>query len=81
MPLSHLERLEAEAIHILREVAATFSRRPYLRGKSGEINNFTGIGSLYEPTEQSELHLSTLGTNPNDVAMRIEELLAKRKNG
>lgn len=48
---------------------------------SGEIKNFTGISSPYEPPENPELHLRTVGTDPNDLAMRIEKLLAERMNG
>lgn len=49
LPLSHLERLEAEAIHILREVAATFSRPVmlYSVGKDSSVMLHLAIKAFY----------------------------------
>ncbi|MBW8283360.1 MAG: sulfate adenylyltransferase subunit CysD [Rhizobium sp.] len=49
MPLSHLERLEAEAIHILREVAATFSRPVmlYSVGKDSSVMLHLAMKAFY----------------------------------
>ena len=49
MPPSHLERLEAEAIHILREVAATFSRPVmlYSVGKDSSVMLHLAMKAFY----------------------------------
>ena len=65
----------------IEECARRDPKGLYRKAMRGEIENFTGITSPYEPPEQAELHLRTLGTDPNDLAMRIEELLACRMNG
>ncbi|SSC66827.1 sulfate adenylyltransferase subunit CysN [Ciceribacter selenitireducens] len=65
----------------IEECARRDPKGLYRKAMSGEIKNFTGISSPYEPPENPELHLRTLGTDPNDLAMRIEEMLATRMNG
>ncbi len=47
-------------------------------GASGQIANFTGISSAYEPPEDPELHLKTLGDEPERLALQIEAFLNKR---
>ncbi|MBW8444747.1 MAG: sulfate adenylyltransferase subunit CysN [Arenimonas sp.] len=65
----------------IEECARRDPKGLYRKAMSGEIKNFTGISSPYEPPEHPELHLRTVGTDPNDLALRIEELLAQRMNG
>ena len=65
----------------IEECARRDPKGLYRKAMSGEIKNFTGISSPYEPPENPELHLRTVGTDPNDLAMRIEEMLATRMNG
>ncbi|MGH7825946.1 MAG: sulfate adenylyltransferase subunit CysN, partial [Candidatus Binatia bacterium] len=36
----------------------------YAKARRGELKNFTGIDSDYEPPESPEIHLETLGTKP-----------------
>jgi bifunctional enzyme CysN/CysC len=50
----------------------------YKKAKAGEIANFTGISSAYEPPEDPELHLKTLGDDPARLALQIEAYLNKR---
>ncbi len=51
----------------------------YARARAGEIRNFTGIDSPYEPPEHAELVLQTSATAAAGCAERvIEELLARR---
>lgn len=49
MPLTHLEKLEAEAIHIFREVAATFSKPVmlYSIGKDSSVMLHLAIKAFY----------------------------------
>jgi bifunctional enzyme CysN/CysC len=44
----------------------------YAKARRGELKNFTGIDSDYEPPEAPELHLKTLDVEPEDC---IEQIL------
>lgn len=50
----------------------------YKKAQAGQIANFTGISSAYEPPEDPELHLKTLGDDPERLALQIEAFLNKR---
>ena len=51
----------------------------YAKAKAGQIANFTGLDSPYEPPLNPELRLTTLGTGPEILAGRIlDELKARR---
>ena len=52
----------------------------YARAKAGEIRNFTGLDSPYEPPEAPEIHLRTLGKSPEDMVETIEAWLLEREN-
>ena len=43
----------------------------YRRAQAGEIKNFTGIDSPYEPPENPELVLKTAERSPDDLAERV----------
>jgi len=43
----------------------------YAKARRGELRNFTGIDSPYEPPEQPELHLQTVGADPAELADRV----------
>ncbi len=43
----------------------------YAKARAGEIRNFTGIDSPYEPPEHAELRLSTETLTPHDLAERV----------
>src|SRR6185437_10860772 len=36
----------------------------YAKADAGQIRNFTGVSAPYEPPENPEIHLPTLGTEP-----------------
>jgi sulfate adenylyltransferase len=50
----------------------------YAKARRGEIKDFTGIDDPYEPPENPELTLSTVGTTPQDNAQRILDDLVRR---
>ena len=43
----------------------------YARARRGEIRNFTGIDSPYEPPEAPEVHIDTTRTSPEEAGERI----------
>jgi bifunctional enzyme CysN/CysC len=47
----------------------------YRKAMDGEIKHFTGIDSPYEPPEQAELMLKTVGTEPTDLAIAVVNFL------
>jgi bifunctional enzyme CysN/CysC len=47
----------------------------YAKARRGELKNFTGIDSEYEPPESPEIHLRTLGTTPESCVDQIVHLL------
>ena len=51
----------------------------YAKAKAGVIPNFTGIDSPYEPPENPELRLATVGEEPELLADRIIEDLRRRE--
>jgi len=50
----------------------------YKKARAGEIPNFTGIGSPYEPPEAPELHLDAGREPPEALAERVIALLSER---
>jgi adenylyl-sulfate kinase len=50
----------------------------YRRARSGQITQFTGIDSPYEPPESPELRLETVASTPLECALMILELFAHR---
>jgi bifunctional enzyme CysN/CysC len=59
-------------------LAVAESRDPkglYRRARSGELKNFTGIDSPYEPPEAPELHLDTARQSPDRAAEVVLEYL------
>ncbi|OMQ42870.1 sulfate adenylyltransferase subunit CysN [Ensifer sp. 1H6] len=44
----------------------------YKKAFSGQIRNFTGIDSPYEPPENPEFHVNTLGVNAVEIAVNIQ---------
>ena len=57
-PLEECERRDAKGL--------------YAKARRGELKNFTGIDSDYEPPETPEVHLQTVGTKPEHC---VEQLL------
>jgi bifunctional enzyme CysN/CysC len=50
----------------------------YRRALAGDIKNFTGIDSPYEPPESAELVLGTVGHAPEDLADQVVAFLRQR---
>ena len=50
----------------------------YAKARRGELKNFTGIDSPYEPPEMRELRLDTRGARPEVAAERVVALLRLR---
>jgi bifunctional enzyme CysN/CysC len=48
----------------------------YARARRGEIKNFTGIDSPYEPPERPEVHIDTTTTAPWEAAEIVIAALA-----
>jgi bifunctional enzyme CysN/CysC len=63
-PLAEAERRDAKGL--------------YAKARAGEIANFTGIDSPYEPPEQPEIHIDTLRLTAEQSADMIVEALLKR---
>jgi bifunctional enzyme CysN/CysC len=51
----------------------------YAKARAGELPNFTGIDSPYEPPEQPELWIDTTAMTAEEAAARIVEDLLKRR--
>lgn len=49
----------------------------YAKARAGEISNFTGISSPYEPPERPELRLSAATSAPEELASQIVRHLCK----
>jgi bifunctional enzyme CysN/CysC len=51
----------------------------YAKARAGELDNFTGIDSPYEPPEAPEIHIDTMAMSAEDAAdMIVDELLKRR---
>lgn len=46
-------------------------KRRYRKARAGELKNFTGIDSPYEPPEAPEIHIDTTRTSPIEAAELI----------
>ena len=60
-PLAECERRDAKGL--------------YAKARRGELKNFTGIDSLYEPPPSPEVHLQTLEIKPESCVDQIVRLL------
>ena len=51
----------------------------YAKARSGELKNFTGIDSPYEPPEHAEIHIDTTELSADEAAdLIVEKLLSRR---
>jgi bifunctional enzyme CysN/CysC len=50
----------------------------YARADAGEIKNFTGVSSPYEPPAAPDIHLHTEGKAPEALAEEVIDYLEKR---
>jgi bifunctional enzyme CysN/CysC len=51
----------------------------YAKARAGELKNFTGIDSPYEPPQAPEIHLDTTEMTADQAADRIVEELLRRR--
>ena len=65
----------------IEECARRDPKGLYKKAMRGELANFTGISSPYETPENPEVHLKTVGTDPDELAMRIHTVLESRMGG
>lgn len=65
----------------IEECARRDPKGLYRKANAGEIKNFTGISSPYEVPENPEIHLRTVGHDPQTLAMQIADFLEKRERG
>ena len=50
----------------------------YKKARRGELKNFTGIDSPYEPPLDPEIHLDTQGLSADAAAEQVVQLLRER---
>jgi bifunctional enzyme CysN/CysC len=50
----------------------------YAKAGAGALPNFTGIDSAYEPPQSPDIHLTTIGNDPETLADRLVEELRRR---
>ena len=65
----------------IEECARRDPKGLYKKAMRGELANFTGISSPYEAPENPEVHLETVGTDPDELAIRIHTVLESRMGG
>src|SRR5207237_9189768 len=78
---SLVETHEFMEIFVDTPLAVAEERDPkglYAKARRGELKNFTGIDSLYEPPEQPDLRIDTTRTSPEDAAQTIMATLRQR---
>jgi len=51
----------------------------YAKARAGELKNFTGIDSPYEPPEDAEIHIDTTKMSADEAADLIVEKLVGRR--
>ena len=51
----------------------------YAKARGGQLKNFTGIDSPYEPPEAPEIRIDTTALSADEAAERIVEELLKRR--
>lgn len=64
----------------LEECARRDPKGLYRKAQSGLLQNFTGISSPYEQPRNPELHLTTIGRDPEELAHLILAELRRREN-
>ena len=61
----------------IEECARRDPKGLYARAKAGKIKNFTGFDSPYESPMHPEIHLHTVGQQPDQLAERLMKRLAE----
>ena len=65
-------------VHVATPLEVCEKRDPkglYAKARRGELKNFTGIDSDYEPPESPDLHLQTIGLTAETCVDEIGEAL------
>jgi bifunctional enzyme CysN/CysC len=78
MARSLFEPGEFVEVYVNTPLAVAEERDPkglYKKARRGELVNFTGIDSPYEPPQQAEVVLDTTGSSPRDAARTVIEFL------
>lgn len=63
----------------LAEAERRDSKGLYRKARRGEIQNFTGVDSPYEPPERADIHIDTARATPEEAADRIVDLMLGEK--
>jgi len=50
----------------------------YAKAQAGTIKNFTGFDAPYEAPEKPEIHLTTIGRQPEQLAEQVIKALSER---
>src|SRR5262249_29645715 len=50
----------------------------YAKAKAGKLKNFTGVDAPYQAPERPEIHLHTLGRQPDELAAEVLATLVER---
>ncbi|HYN31618.1 MAG TPA: adenylyl-sulfate kinase, partial [Ilumatobacteraceae bacterium] len=69
-------------VHVDTPLAVAEERDPkglYAKARRGELSNFTGIDSPYEPPEHPEVRIDTSVTSAEDAADQIIDTLRARR--
>ena len=53
----------------------------YAKARAGQLANFTGIDSAYEPPENPDLRVDATACSPDEAADRILALVRNRLRG
>ncbi|KGE02460.1 MULTISPECIES: sulfate adenylyltransferase subunit CysN [Rhizobium/Agrobacterium group] len=62
----------------IEECARRDPKGLYAKARAGMLLNFTGIDSSYEAPEKPDMHLQTVGSSPQELAIAIEEFLERQ---
>jgi bifunctional enzyme CysN/CysC len=74
MARSRVEEGEFIEVHVDAPLEVVEQRDPkglYAKARRGELANFTGIDSAYEPPERPEVHLDTASLTPAEAAAEL----------
>ena len=52
----------------------------YAKARKGELPDFTGIDSPYEPPEKPEVHIETLKLSPDEAASKVLQFLERESH-
>ncbi len=76
-----VEEGEFVEVHVDTPLAVAEERDPkglYAKARAGELANFTGIDSPYEPPQSPEVHLDTTAITPEEAADQVIEALRRQ---